>query len=121
RTRGEAMRADLHVHSRHSGTLGVPLLGAIARECYSEPEQVYETARRRGMDLVTLTDHDAIEGALQLAAAHENAFVSEEVPCTLPGGRQIHIGVYGLEERQHRRIEALRTDAEGFFAFLAEE
>lgn len=115
------MRADLHVHSRHSGLLGVPLLGAAARECFSEPAEVYVTARRRGMDLVTLTDHDAIDGALELATAHQDAFVSEEVTCTLPGGRQIHVGVFGLDAPQHQRIERLRADAEAFFAFLAEE
>lgn len=115
------MRADLHVHSRYSGLLGVPLLGAVARECFSEPAEVYDTARRRGMDLVTLTDHDAIDGALELAAAHADAFVSEEVTCKLPGGRQIHVGVFGLDARQHQRIERLRADAEAFFAFLAEE
>jgi predicted metal-dependent phosphoesterase TrpH len=115
------MRADLHVHSRHSGLLGVPLLGAVARECFSEPAEVYEAARRRGMDLVTLTDHDAIDGALELASAHAVAFVSEEVTLTLPGARQIHVGVFGLDARQHQRIERLRLDAEAFFAFLAEE
>jgi predicted metal-dependent phosphoesterase TrpH len=97
------------------------LLGAVARECFSEPAEVYEAARRRGMDLVTLTDHDAIDGALELASAHADAFVSEEVTLTLPGARQIHVGVFGLDTRQHQRIERLRADAEAFFAFLAEE
>src|SRR6185503_12063049 len=83
-TRGEegamsdrVLRCDLHVHSRHSGPATLPLLGRLADECYSEPEQVYEQARRRGMDLVTLTDHDTIEGALRLAG-RPDTFVSEE-------------------------------------------
>jgi len=37
------------------------------RECYNTPQSVYDTAKRRGMDLVTVTDHDQINGALELA------------------------------------------------------
>ncbi len=37
------------------------------RECYNTPEGVYDTAKRRGMDLVTVTDHDRISGALAIA------------------------------------------------------
>jgi hypothetical protein len=61
------MRCDLHVHSWYSGRAELPVLERVGRECYSEPLDVYERARRRGMDLVTLTDHDTIEGALALA------------------------------------------------------
>jgi membrane-associated phospholipid phosphatase len=72
------MRCDLHVHSWYSGRADVPVLGHVGRECYSDPGDVYEHARRRGMDLVTLTDHDSIEGALRLAHLPAT-FVSEEV------------------------------------------
>jgi len=41
----------------------VPLLKAICRECYSEPEAVYQTLRRKGMDAVTISDHDSIDAA----------------------------------------------------------
>jgi predicted metal-dependent phosphoesterase TrpH len=81
---------------------------------------LYEEARRRGMDLVTLTDHDTIEGALALAHLPD-AFVSEEVAVLLPGGRQLHVNVFDLSERQHERIQALRRDPEALFAYLAEE
>ena len=33
----------------------------ICRECYNDPEEVYETLKRRGMELVTVTDHDSID------------------------------------------------------------
>ena len=114
------MRCDLHVHSRRSGAVDLPVLRHFGDECYSDPRAVYEQARRRGMDLVTLTDHDTIEGALEIASLPE-AFVSEEVTCELPGGRSIHLGVWDICEAQHERIAALRCDAEALFAFLAEE
>ena len=43
------MRADLHVHSRYSGRTDLPVRRHLGPECYSEPEAVYELARRRGM------------------------------------------------------------------------
>ena len=114
------MRCDLHVHSRRSGGVVLPLVGEIGPECPEEPLAVYGRALRRGMDLVTLTDHDSVEGALELAHL-PNTFVSEEVTCELPGGRQMHLGVFGIEERQHARIALLRRDAEALFAYLAEQ
>jgi predicted metal-dependent phosphoesterase TrpH len=114
------MRCDLHVHSVHSGPSDLPLLGRVANECYSSPCEVYETALRRGMDLVTLTDHDTIAGALEIAGL-PGTFVSEEVTCTLPGGRELHLGVFDIDEPRHERISLLRRDAEALFAYLAEE
>lgn len=59
---------DLHVHSRYSGMADDWLLGQLGvQECYTKPSEVYEIAKRKGMDFVTLTDHDTIDGALELA------------------------------------------------------
>jgi predicted metal-dependent phosphoesterase TrpH len=113
------MRCDLHVHSKYSGALTLPILSKVVRECYSEPAAVYETALARGMDLVTLTDHDSIEGALQLAG-RPDFFVGEEVTCELPGGRELHLGVFDITEDLHAAIQSRRHDAESLFAFLTE-
>jgi predicted metal-dependent phosphoesterase TrpH len=117
---GEPMRCDLHVHSRFSGRATLPVLRHLCNESYSEPEAVYAEARRRGMDLVTLTDHDTIEGALAIAG-RPDTFVSEEVTCLLPGGRELHVGVYDLDETQHQAISTRRSDPESLFAYLAEQ
>jgi len=114
------MRCDLHVHSLHSGPPDLPVLSHMGRECYSEPRAVYGMARRRGMDLVTLTDHDSIAGALDIRGL-PGTFVSEEVTCVLPGDRELHLGVFDITEAQHKRITHLRYDAEALFAYLAEE
>jgi len=116
----ELMRCDLHVHSWYSGHAQVPFLEHVGRECYSHPVEVHDRARRRGMDLVTLTDHDTIEGALSLAHLPDT-FVSEEVTVLLDGGRQLHVNVFGLDERQHEALQARRRDFEALLAFLAEE
>jgi len=114
------MRCDLHVHSWYSGRAEVPVLEHVGRECYSHPLEVHDRARRRGMDLVTLTDHNTIEGALSLAHL-DDTFVSEEVTVVLDGARQLHVNVFGLDERQHVALQARRRDFEAFLAFLAEE
>jgi len=63
------------------------------------------------MDLVTLTDHDTVAGALEIASLPAT-FVSEEVSCVLPGGHRLHVGVFGITEAQHEVIARRRTDAE---------
>jgi predicted metal-dependent phosphoesterase TrpH len=114
------MRCDLHVHSWYSGPADLPVFNHIGRECYSEPAAVYERAMRRGMDLVTLTDHDSIEGALAIAS-RPDTFVSEEVTVLLAGGRQIHVNAFDITEAHHEGIQARRRDAESLFAYLAEQ
>jgi predicted metal-dependent phosphoesterase TrpH len=120
REAAELMRCDLHVHSWYSGRAEVPVLEHVGRECYSDPAEVYEAALRRGMDLVTLTDHDTIEGALRIAHL-PNVFLSEEVTVYLEAGRRLHVNVFDLDERRHEAIQARRRDPEALFAFLAEQ
>jgi predicted metal-dependent phosphoesterase TrpH len=108
----QTLRADLHVHTRASRVCGtLKFLGS--RDCYSAPEDVYRVAKARGMHLVAVTDHDAIDGALELAAAHpDDVIVGEEVSCWLADGQlEVHLGVYGMTERLHREIQPWRRNA----------
>ena len=119
------MRCDLHVHSYYSGFVNQPVLRHLGRDSYSDPRNVYDTAKRRGMDLVTLSDHDSIEGALQLAG-RDDFFVSEEVTCVMEENagwhpRVLHLGVLGITEAQHEAIALRRTDPARLVAYLDEE
>ena len=114
------MRCDLRVHSLHSGTLPVAILRHFFLESYSAPKDVYSTLRQRGMDLVTLTDHDSISGAEELRR-YPDFFVSEEVTCTMPSGTQAHVGVYDITERQHVEINRRRNDMIRLLAYLSEQ
>ena len=58
------MKLDSHVHTQHSGQTTIYPLSLVMRESYNTPEGVYRLAKARGMDLVTITDHDQISGAL---------------------------------------------------------
>ena len=114
-------KADLHCHSRYSGQVK-HLRFLQARDCYSHPIDVYRRAKRRGMDLVTITDHDSIDGCLELLNRYGNLpdfLIGEEVTARLPRlHHHIHIGVYGHTEAQHREVQKLRPNAEELVAYL---
>jgi predicted metal-dependent phosphoesterase TrpH len=114
------MRCDLHVHTRHSGMCNIPGFHRFCRESYNDPEAVYQTLKRRGMDLVTVTDHDSIDAAEHLRH-YPDFFLSEEVTCTTPSETEIHVGVYGIEERHHIELQRRRTDVPALAAYLREE
>jgi len=113
------MRCDLHVHSYASGMCDTPFITHFCRESYSDPLAVYETLKRRGMTLVTLTDHNSIDGAEALRH-FPDFFLSEEVTCTMPSGTEIHLGVYGIDERDHAEIARRRSDLVSLLMYLTE-
>jgi predicted metal-dependent phosphoesterase TrpH len=105
------LKADLHVHSWHSTVNGdLPFLKS--RDCYSDPVDVYRTAKARGMDIVTITDHDSIDGCLELLSRMPGLvdfIIGEEVSCRMPEGDiEVHLGVYGMTEALHRDLQPLR-------------
>jgi len=117
------MKADLHVHSAHSRHSG-SLKFLRSRDCYSDPDEVYRTAKARGMDIVTITDHDSIGGCLEFMDRHPEAtdFVpGEEVSCRFPDGDiEVHLGVYGVTEQLHRDLQPLRRNVWDVIALLRE-
>ena len=55
------------------------------RESYTDPETIYREALKQGMDFVTITDHNTIEGALILKERHpERVFTGVEVTTYFP-------------------------------------
>jgi predicted metal-dependent phosphoesterase TrpH len=114
------MKCDLHVHTHHSGMCTVPVMKRICRESYNDPRDVYETLKRRGMHLVTVTDHDSIDAAEPLRS-HPDFFLSEEVSCSTEHGTHLHMGVYGIEERDHADLQHRRDDLPRLIAWLHEK
>jgi predicted metal-dependent phosphoesterase TrpH len=115
------LRADLHVHSCCSGLNG-NLAFLRSLDCYSEPRAVYRRARERGMDLVTITDHDSIEGCLELLTVYPGAtdiFIGEEISCGWPGiPLEVHVAAYGHHESDHREVQRLRGNVHDVLAYL---
>ena len=114
------MRCDLHVHTRYSGMCTVPVMDRICRESYSEPGAVYDTLKLRGMDLITVTDHDSIDAG-QMLGRQSDFFLSEEVSAVTPSGTELHMGVYDMREHHHAEIQRRREDLMSLIAYLGEQ
>jgi len=119
------MKADLHVHSYHSGY--ARNWGWLhARDCYSSPDAVYRVAKSRGMDLVCLTDHDRIDGCLEFLDRHPDApdfIMGEEIECQFPDapGLRVHLGAIGMTEAAHHEVRRLRSNALDVAAYLRQQ
>ena len=117
----DSAKADLHCHSSASqhSRLGVQRSLGLP-ECATPPQEVYELAKRRGMDFVTITDHDTIDGCLELAD-RPDCFISEELTARFAGEPQaVHILCYGITPGDHEWLQANAGDVEACAAFLAE-
>ena len=113
------MRCDLHVHSWASGMFTAPGLNRFCRESYNDPAEVYERLKRLGMSVVTITDHDSIEGA-EVLRRYSDFFLSEEVTVEMPSGAEMHLGVYGIAERDHAEIQRRRGDFLSLVGYLTQ-
>src|SRR5216117_3364690 len=104
-------RCDLHIHSRYSARSEEWLFRRFDfPDSYSDPKELHGQLLKRGMDYATITDHDTIEGCLQIAHL-PRTFVSEQVTTYFPHEAcKLHILVWGISEQQHRDIEGLRDN-----------
>src|SRR4051812_665269 len=104
-------RCDLHIHSRHSARSEEWLFRRFDfPDSYSDPKQLYEQLRKRGMDYVTVTDHDSIDGCLEIGHL-PGTFISEQVTTYFPNDAcKLHLLVWGISEQQHRDIEGVREN-----------
>ena len=89
-------RADTHVHTYYSGTTNYKALRFP--ESVTTPQEQVEAARENGMNLLCITDHDAIKGALvarEYAKQYEDftVVIGEEI--TTADGEVL---AYGLNE-----------------------
>ncbi len=116
------MKIDLHVHSSYSKRPSNWFLQKIGcAESYTDPLELYRIARERGMDAVTITDHNIIEGSLQIAHLPDT-FVSCEVTSYFPEDRcKVHVLVYRISEAQFAEIDRLRTNVYDMVAYLIAE
>ncbi len=118
----EESTADLHVHSKYSDDpsewflkcLGVP-------ESFVEPLELYRTCRKLGFDYVTITDHNRIEGALEIAHL-PGTFISSELTATFPeDGCKVHCLVYGVTEKQFQDIDRARHNIYELVSLVREQ
>jgi predicted metal-dependent phosphoesterase TrpH len=113
-------RIDLHCHSTYSDET-LKYLPFVYHPLL-RPEQVYDLAKSRGMDFVTLTDHDTIDGCKALLDARgplADFVFGEEVSVAFPeDGTVLHVNVYDIDETQHAEIQRLRGNIYDFVDYV---
>ncbi len=112
-------RVDLHCHSTASeiSKLGIQRSLGLP-ECATPPEEVYELAKRRNMDFVTITDHDTIDGCLEIAD-REDVFISEELTVWFSGEPQaVHLLCFGIDPDDHAWLQEHNRDVEACAEYL---
>ena len=79
---------------------------------------MYRRARERGMDFVTITDHDTLEGSLRIAE-EPGTFLSSEITVSFPDHDcDIHVVVLGVTEQQFGEALELRDNVYAFVDYL---
>ena len=112
-------RVDLHCHSSASAVSKLGMQRSLGLpECATPPEEVYELAKRRGMDFVTITDHDTIDGCLELAG-RDDIFISEELTAWFWDEPQaVHLLCLGITPDDHARLHERSRDLESCAEYL---
>jgi glycosyltransferase involved in cell wall biosynthesis len=122
--RNRTARTDLHVHSCHSKHPGEWILQRLgARESYTPVETIYRQAKEQGNTFVTLTDHNTIDGALELCRLHpDDCFVSTEATAYFPeDGCKVHILCYDITSDQFAAIQRARENIYNLRDYLRSE
>lgn len=117
-----SLKVDLHVHSKASKRPSQWVLQKIGcPESFTEPLQLYQIAKERGMSFVTITDHNSIACALEIAHLPDT-FVSEEITTYFPDERcKVHVLAFDITERQHEEIQHIRENIFDLVPYLREE
>ncbi|MEY2493029.1 MAG: hypothetical protein QOH24_1980 [Verrucomicrobiota bacterium] len=104
-------RCDLHIHSKFSARSEEWLFRRFDfPDSCTEPAALYDQLRALGMDFVTITDHDCIDGCLAIAEKPQT-FISEQVTTYFPQDPcKIHLLVWGITEAQHADISIFRSN-----------
>lgn len=120
--RGINVRVDLHVHSKYSTRPSQWILQKLnCPESFTEPLKIYERACARSMNMVTITDHNTINGSLEIAHL-DKAFVSEEITTYFPEDRcKLHVLAYDITEEHHREFQKCRENVYDLIAYLREQ
>lgn len=114
-------RVDLHIYSRYSNRSADWLLRRLEFPASaSEPRDLYRMLRESGMDFITITDQDTIEGCLEIAD-EPGVFLSEETGAVFPeDGVRVQLLIWGITEEDHRTIQELKKDIYALQSWLVE-
>lgn len=97
------MKCDMHIHSRGR-----------------DPEELYRTAKSRGMDLVTITEHNDISPSIELVMKHPiDSFTGVEFTTIHKVLRlKFDVLVYRIDSSKFYFLSKLRGDMESFCKYI---
>jgi len=109
--------ADLHVHTLFSPDV-IPVASL-------QPMRLYQTAKEKGMDFVTFTDHDTLAAYSNMRMKMDDLVRGVEIRILdrEAVGHTIHINVYELDNWQLKMLEEIAAigDLHSFLGFLRNE
>ena len=108
----------MHCHSTASEVSKLGIQRSLGLpECATPPQEVYELAKRRGMDLVTITDHDTIDGCLAIS---ERPYVHSRGADGWFGDepQAVHVLCLGITPDDHEWLQAHNRDLEACADYL---
>jgi glycosyltransferase involved in cell wall biosynthesis len=113
------LKIDLHVHCQSSRRPSQWVLQKLnCPESFTNPLTVYKIAKARGMDYVTITDHNTIEGAVEIAHLPDS-FIGEEITTYFPEDKcKLHVLALDITESQHAEISCLRKNVYDLAGYL---
>ena len=117
-------RVDFHLHSYASNVTDYFAANSFSiPESYSDPIKLYRALKLRGMSLITLTDHNSIDGVRELLdRGLPDVFISSEMTTTFPeDGCNIHITVANMTEAQFSEVNRLRGNVYEMVAYVDTE
>ncbi|MFN3412123.1 MAG: glycosyltransferase, partial [Exilispira sp.] len=93
------------------------------RESYVDPFEIYKFAKSVGMDYVTITDHNSIDGILKLKEKKpDDTIIGVELTTYFPeDGVKIHLLVYNFEPEIFNQLNNLREDIYKLRDFILEK
>ncbi len=116
------MKIDLHVHSKCSTRPSQWILQKLGcPESFTPPALIHKLARERGMDLVTIADHNTLDGVLEIAHL-DDVFISLEITSYFPEDRcKVHVLALNITEAQFQDIQKIRENVYELVPFLREQ
>ncbi len=106
-------KMDMHLHSIYSERPSEWILKTIGtKESYIDPFQIYDFAKERGMDYITITDHNKIDGIVKLKEKKpDDTIIGVELTTYFPeDNAKIHLLLYNFEPSLFEKLNILREN-----------
>jgi glycosyltransferase involved in cell wall biosynthesis len=115
-----AAKVDLHIHSKFSDRSAEWIFRRFEfPDSYSDPKLLYRRLKEKGMSYVTFTDHNRIDGCLEIGGL-EDTFISEEITAQFPDDNvKVHLLLWNITEAQHIEVQPLRNNLYELQQYLA--